>query len=182
MVADPAGERTGDTAAGSGRRGAPAGKRKNPFHFGKTSVAWHVDNPGGSGFVTCLRILMMIAAALPLWPAAGFAQSFQASSTWTNQVGSTLTIEAITPNGAFTGTYVNQAGDIACRSSPYRANGWIDGQKIAFSVRWTNATANCQGITSWSGFIGPKGLLTQWTIVHYKKGEPAFTSGKDIFH
>jgi hypothetical protein len=136
----------------------------------------------GGGVVTFFRIMVMIAAALPMWPAAVFAQSFQANSTWTNQIGSTLTIESLAPNGSFAGAYVNQAGDLACRNSPYRVSGWIDGQKIAFSVRWVNATANCQAITSWSGFLGPKGLLMQWVIVHLKKGEPALTSGKDVFH
>jgi hypothetical protein len=132
--------------------------------------------------VKLFRIMVMIAAALSVWPVAGFAQSFQANSTWTNQVGSTLTIETIAPNGSFAGTYVNEAGDLACRDSPYRVSGWIDGQKIAFSVRWANGKANCQAITSWSGFVGAKGLLMQWVVVHLKKGEPTLASGKDVFH
>ena len=128
-----------------------------------------------------IGIVVAVAAALLLWPVAGWAQPFSANSTWTNQTGAKLTIESIAADGSFTGSFVSHSGDIACRNTPYHVNGWIDGQKIAFSVRWTNTTANCQAITTWSGFLGPKGLQTQWVLVYLKKGDHTISSGKDVF-
>jgi hypothetical protein len=128
------------------------------------------------------RVVVALATGLLLWPAAGWAQSFAPNSVWTNQTGARLTIESVAADGSFAGSFVSGGGDVACRNMPYHVSGWIDGQKIAFSVRWTNATANCQAITSWSGFLGPKGLQTQWVLVYHKKGEPTISSGKDVFH
>jgi Avidin family len=128
------------------------------------------------------RVVVALAAGLLLWPAAGWAQSFAPNSTWTTPAGGRLTIESIAADGSFTGSFVSRGGDVACQNLPYHVSGWIDGQKIAFSVRWTNATANCQAITTWSGFLDPKGLQTQWVIVYLKKGKPTISSGKDVFH
>jgi hypothetical protein len=136
----------------------------------------------GGAMVKHVRIVVALAASLLLWPAAGWAQSFGPNSTWTNQTGARLTIESVAADGSFTGSFVNRSGDFACRNTPYHVSGWIDGQKIAFSVRWTNTTANCQAITTWSGFAGPKGLQTQWVLVYLKKGDPTISSGKDVFH
>jgi hypothetical protein len=125
----------------------------------------------------------MIIACLAAASASGIAQSFRANSTWTSQQGSTLTIQSIAANGAFTGSYVSRAGGEGCQNQPYPVRGWIDGQKISFAVRWVNATENCQSITSWTGYIGPRGMLTHWVIVHLSgSGTPVLTSGKDIFH
>jgi hypothetical protein len=128
------------------------------------------------------RIVVAFAIALLLRPIAGWAQSFSPNSTWTNQAGARLTIESVAADGSFAGSFVNRGGDSACRNTPYHVSGWIDGQKIAFSVRWTNTTANCQAITTWSGFLGLKGLQTQWVVVYIKRGNPTISSGKDVFH
>ena len=127
-------------------------------------------------------MMVAFAAGLLLWPAAGRAQGFTANATWTNQAGSRMTIESVAADGSFAGSFVSRDGDSACRSTPYHVSGWIDGQKIAFTVRWTNTTANCQAITSWSGFVGPKGLQTLWLHVYLKKGEQTLATGKDLFH
>lgn len=130
--------------------------------------------------IKLLRPIAVIVVALAAWPAA--AQSLQPNSTWTNQRGSTLTILALKPDGSFTGSYVDHEPGGACRDSPYPASGWIDGQKITFAVRWASAAANCQAITSWTGYLGSKGMLTEWVLVYIKRGQPAFLNGKDIFH
>jgi avidin family protein len=136
----------------------------------------------GGWMVKHIRIVVALATGLLLVPATGSAQSFAPNSIWTNQTGARLTIESIAADGSFTGSLVNRGGDFACRNAPYHVSGWIDGQKIAFSVRWTNTTANCQSITTWNGFVGPKGLQTQWVLVYLKKGDPTISSGKDLFH
>ncbi len=128
------------------------------------------------------RFTVLIAAGLMLAAANAWAGSFRPNSTWTSQQGSVLTIKTIAADGSFTGVYVSRTGNPSCQNQPYPAHGWIDGQKIAFAVRWTNATANCQSITTWTGYIGPRGMLTHWVIVRLGSGgTPILTSGKDIF-
>jgi hypothetical protein len=129
-----------------------------------------------------IRMMLMVVAASALSSGSGLAQSLNAGSLWTNQSGSTLQIDAVAADGSFTGTYVDHAADVACRNTPFRASGWIDGEQIAFSVRWINATVNCQSITSWTGYIGPKGLLMQWVRAHHPHGRPSIATGKDTFH
>lgn len=126
------------------------------------------------------RILVSSVACLLAGTGVGFAQSFQENASWTNQHGSQLRIDAIAPNGSFSGSYVNRTG--SCKDRTYPVTGWIDGQKISFTVRWANAAADCQGITSWTGYLGAKGVLTHWTFVHFNhSGNPVLTSGTDVF-
>jgi hypothetical protein len=132
--------------------------------------------------VKLFRILMVAVGCLLGCTTLASAQSFEAKSSWKDQQGSSLTIQSVAKDGSFTGTYVSHAGAAVCRDLSYPAIGWIDGQKITFSVRWTNAAANCQAITSWTGFLGPRGMLTEWVLVsHGKSGAPALSLGKDIF-
>jgi hypothetical protein len=126
--------------------------------------------------------MLVIAICLVALTPASLAQSFKPNATWTNQRGSTLTIEAIAPNGSFTGNFISRAGG-ACQNEPYPVSGWIDGQKISFIVRWANATASCEAITSWTGYLTVRGVLTHWIIVHFNRGgSPILTSGTDVFH
>jgi hypothetical protein len=129
-----------------------------------------------------VRVALLLTALLFASSEAGFAKSFEANAAWTNRNGSTLTIQKILPDGSFTGSFTNRAGG-ACRNAPYAVTGWIDGQRIAFAVRWANATDYCEGITSWTGYLSDDGLLTRWIIVHLnRRGRPVFNTGTDVFH
>lgn len=131
--------------------------------------------------LAALRGALATAVGLLALTAASFAQSFQTHATWTNQNGSTLTIGTIAPDGSFTGSFVSHYGGV-CLNSPYPVRGWIDGQKIAFAVRWVNASDDCEALTSWTGYLGPKGVVTRWVIVHFNRsGNPVLTSGTDVF-
>jgi hypothetical protein len=127
------------------------------------------------------RLALAIAAGVLAVGDASFAQSFQANATWTNQHGSTLTIQAIAPDGSFTGSFVNRSPG-PCDNERFPVSGWIDGQKVSFTVRWANANADCEAITSWTGYRGRNGVLARWLLVHFNRnGIPILSSGTDIF-
>jgi hypothetical protein len=121
--------------------------------------------------------ICVVAVAVP-----GFAQLFQPNAIWTNQHGSTLTIRAIAPDGSFTGSFVNRSRG-PCDNERYPVTGWIDGEKVSFTVRWVNAKSNCEAITSWTGYLDHRGVLARWIFVHFNRdGVPILSSGTDIFH
>ena len=131
---------------------------------------------------SALRFVLPIAAGLAAIAPAANAQTFQPNATWTSQRGSSLTIRTIAPDGSFTGTFVSHTGG-ACQNEPFRATGWIEGQKIAFAVRWVNGVENCEAITSWTGYLSRRGIEARWVIVHFgRSGSPVLESGMDVFH
>jgi hypothetical protein len=90
---------------------------------------------------------------------------------WTNQSGSTLYIEEISPNGQFSGQYINRAQGTGCRNLPYPMTGALYGNAVTFTVKWQGAQQSCNSITSWTGFIsgseivGELKISTQWQLV-----------------
>jgi Avidin family len=94
-----------------------------------------------------------------------------------------LTIQSIAADGSFTGSYVNRAPGTQCLNSPFKAVGWIDGTKISFSVHWKNATADCQSIASWTGYLLNRQIRTEFALIYLdQQGQPTFWNGKDTFH
>lgn len=110
-------------------------------------------------------------------------QDLEAGVTWVNTRGSTLTIDRVEPDGALAGTYVNRAAGFDCQDSPFPASGWVNGDKIAFTVDWKNAGENCDSITSWVGYLSGARLITNWDLVYTDsaEGRPMFMRGSDVF-
>lgn len=126
----------------------------------------------------------LVALAVVLGATAGCAQNIPPNSTWVNQRGSTLRIVSIdSATGALRGEYINQAAGFECKGTPYVATGWVDSEKIAFSVHWKNATADCKSITSWTGYLEKGFLVTDWdlTYIDAELGRPAVIRGSDTF-
>jgi hypothetical protein len=127
------------------------------------------------------RLALAIATGVLAIGDTSFAQSFQANATWTNQHGSTLTIQAIAADGSFTGSFLSRSPG-PCDNERFPVSGWIDGEKVSFTVRWANANADCEAITSWTGYRGRNGVLARWLLVHFNRnGVPILSSGTDIF-
>lgn len=61
--------------------------------------------------------------------------SVLASSSWTNQNGSTLIINSIYSNGMLTGQYINREAGWNCQNTPYPVTGWVYGSAITFATR-----------------------------------------------
>ncbi len=155
-------------------RGSSPRARRRKDSLGKASGA-------SKRWLGVARLALALASFVLAAGGTGFAQSFQPNATWTNQHGSSLTIQAIAPDGSFTGSFLNRSPG-PCGNQRFPVSGWIDGQKVSFTVRWANASADCEAITSWTGYRGRSGVLARWLFVHFNRnGTPILTSGTDIF-
>lgn len=133
--------------------------------------------------------LIMLALAVPSFAHADAAvkpeadsTSLQAGTTWTNQRGSTLTIDSVGSNGQIAGTYVNRAAGFGCQKTPYPVIGWIYGTAITFTVAWKNPSASCQSITAWTGFYLKGEIQTKWQLVEDGATNPSqIMQGSDTF-
>ncbi|MXN63414.1 hypothetical protein GR183_00725 [Stappia sp. GBMRC 2046] len=127
-----------------------------------------------SGFVLALVFFCVSSVAM------ADGASLTALSVWENQRGSKLTIETIDPTtGVLTGNYINNAAGYGCIGSPYRVVGYVYGNLIGWSVRWSNAHEDCQSITSWTGYYQNGTITTQWELVYgtqINDGADMFTS------
>lgn len=93
--------------------------------------------------------------------------SLTALSVWENQRGSKLTIQTIDPaSGLLTGNYINNAAGYGCIGSPYPVVGYVYGNVISWSVRWSNAQQDCQSITAWTGYYQNGKISTEWELVY----------------
>ncbi len=42
--------------------------------------------------------------------------------------------------------------------------GWMDGQRISYTVLWKNASVDCNSITSWTGYFNGGRLGVEWVV------------------
>ena len=109
---------------------------------------------------------------------------FGASSTWTNESGSMMTLE-FGPGNAVSGSYINHAEGFNCQGTPYPLTDWVVGNFISFSVAWDNVYENCNSATAWSGFAEADGgsvqIVTLWTLAFQGSSGPEIETGKDAF-
>lgn len=96
-------------------------------------------------------------------------QAITAPSVWENQSGSYLYIDQIKPDGQLVGHYINNDTHFHCVGTPYPLTGWVISgtNTITFTVKWDNSYANCQSLTSWTGFLNSEGsrITTLWQLV-----------------
>lgn len=128
---------------------------------------------------------VLLCAVVPLLAAmpARAQQQPQARAVgeWTNQSGSTLTIEAVSPGGMITGSYVNRAAGFGCQNTAYPVTGWLNGTAITFSVTWSSSAESCNSVTGWTGSFDPSftTLSTHWSIA--RTGSPELRTGQSVF-
>jgi Avidin family len=117
-------------------------------------------------------------------------KSVESLSAWTNQSGSTLYIDAVSPDGQITGHYINRAQGFGCQNIVYPATGWVYGSSITFTVKWQSTTQSCNSITSWTGFFNAGKIDTLWQLVingstntsQIRKGSDVFTYTPTVEH
>ncbi|KRR17590.1 hypothetical protein CQ14_25980 [Bradyrhizobium lablabi] len=130
---------------------------------------------------TLTRLFVLLLFALVSLPAHA---QLAVPSTWVNQRGSILSIQAIDAStGNFTGTYVNNAAGFSCRGQPYAMAGNVAANKIDFYVNWTSPTApNCRTITIWNGRVAGDKIPTRWKL-YYVGSDWNFhkMTGQDLF-
>jgi hypothetical protein len=108
--------------------------------------------------------------------------SVQSLSAWTNQSGSTLYIDAISPSGQLTGHYINRAAGYGCQNISYPVTGWVYGTAITFTTKWQSSTESCNSITAWTGFLFAGKLQTLWQLViNGSTSTQQIKQGADVF-
>lgn len=108
--------------------------------------------------------------------------SIQALSAWTNQSGSTLYIDAVSPNGQITGHYINRAQGYNCQNISYPVTGWVYGTAITFTTLWQSTAESCNSITSWTGFYYNGQISTLWQLViNSSTNTNQIIQGSDVF-
>lgn len=109
-------------------------------------------------------------------------QQHLATTGWVNQSGSVMNF-SVSTDGQITGTYVNNAAGTGCQGTPYPLTGWVYGNNIAWSVAWTNATANCNSVTAWGGYYDPgtNSLQTSWVLAYQGTSGGGIEQGTDVF-
>jgi len=108
--------------------------------------------------------------------------AIQSLPAWTNQSGSTLYIDSVSPSGQISGQYINRALGFACQNTPYPVTGWAYGTAITFTVNWVNATESCNSVTAWTGYYYQGAITTLWQLVSNGATDPSqIIQGKDVF-
>ena len=134
-----------------------------------------------------LRLVFILVLSSICWSNFALAldaqmQPLQSLSAWTNQSGSTLYIDNISPTGQIAGHYINRAQGYGCQNTSYPATGWVYGSAITFTVNWMNAAASCNSITSWTGFYNQGAITTLWQLViNGSTSTSQIIQGGDVF-
>lgn len=127
--------------------------------------------------------LALMVAILSLSQAK--AQSISAPSTWVNQRGSVLKIDAYdAAKRTITGSYYNHAPGFKCQGEPpFPLAGNVRGNRIRFSVAWKDATRDCNSRTDWRGVFNDRLITTKWLLYYTdaSTGKPAIMRGRDQF-
>lgn len=111
--------------------------------------------------------------------------------TWFNELGSTMTINGVTPAG-FSGTYQTAVSTTGCAQGVFTLIGIsdtdADGTSVAFAVAWTNGSSQCHSVTAWSGQLqiinGEEQIIATWLLTMETDPSQDWAStlvGRDVF-
>lgn len=112
--------------------------------------------------------------------------------TWSNESGSTMTIDSVSPDGEVRGSYKTAVSAVSadkCNiTESFPLVGRADLPSLGFVVSWKNNLSNCSSVTAWSGQVqtvgGQDQLVTTWLLTSQtvpKKNWQSTTVNKDIF-
>ncbi|SKA03833.1 Avidin family protein [Enhydrobacter aerosaccus] len=130
-----------------------------------------------------MRWFTPCALALLVLPMAAAAQSLAPQTRWVNNHGSELVIESIGPDGRLTGTYSSSAPGYKCRGIAFPIVGWVDGERIAYTMQARNGSADCGTMTSWTGYLQGGRLYAEWSLAYFdtEANRPMLDRGTDIY-
>ncbi len=118
---------------------------------------------------------MLLVSIVYGGPAAA-QQAPAVASVWVNELGSTMTIKSMEPDGFIIGSYVSAVGCGAGKVRPL--SGWYNKGAITFTVNWQE----CNSLTSWTGTLSGLTIATLWQLT--LSGPPkwnSFIAGADTF-
>ena len=130
-------------------------------------------------FCSILALCLVAAPGLP--PQKAAAQTSAVTGTWANDHGSVLVIKSVGPDGGIVGTYANNTPGYKCAGVAFPVVGWMDGQRISYTVRWKNASVDCASITSWTGYVNEGCLGVEWGLAFEEHGGPRIRTGSDSY-
>lgn len=127
-----------------------------------------------------MRLQIALCAALAVLPSMSGAQTVSPSSpiVWAND-HARFVIQSVGPDGRLTGTYEN-GGYIVCKGMVYPVTGWIDGNRISYTVLRKDPRG-CGDMQTWTGFFSAGELVVQYLDVFAKGGESTIVSGSDSY-
>jgi hypothetical protein len=130
---------------------------------------------------SAMKKLLVLFALLLVFTGIAAADPAIGPSLWRNQRGSILQVKSISAGFMpstfiFSGTFINQGKNFACKGIPYAAFGTSTPQGITFHVFF----AKCSKYTQWTGRISPNGrtMTTNWQLF-YILNDPQ--TGSDVF-
>jgi hypothetical protein len=116
-------------------------------------------------------------------PALAGAQSLAPQTAWINDHGSVLVIQSIAPDGRLTGTYSNSMPGTPCDNVAFPLTGWVDGERITYSIRRKNASVDCGSVSSWTGYLVKGRIYAEWSTGQWDAhtSQALLTRGTDVY-
>jgi hypothetical protein len=129
-------------------------------------------DPGGGQSAEVLQSL----EALPDLLSAVAAQG------WVNQSGSVMNF-TVNSDMSIVGSYINNAAGTGCQGTSYPLSGWINGNNIAWTVSWSNPSADCNSVTGWAGYYDPNSdsIISSWSLAYQSGSGGQIQLGNDTF-
>jgi hypothetical protein len=127
-----------------------------------------------------LRLIALCLVLLGL-PVASCAQApTSASQTiWAND-HARFVIQSVDRDGKLTGTYENLGSRFSCAGLVYPVTGWIDGDRITYSVLRRDPR-NCTAAQAWTGYVRGGELVVQFVAVFWNGTENVIQNGTDRY-
>lgn len=127
-----------------------------------------------------MRLRISLCAVLAMLPTASGAQTASPSSpiVWAND-HARFVVQSVAPDGRLTGTYEN-GSSFACGGVAYPVTGWIDGDRISYTVLRKDSRG-CGAMQTWTGFFNAGELVVQYLDLFSKGGENSIVSGSDRY-
>ncbi len=108
--------------------------------------------------------------------------------TWENELGSTMTINSVSPDGEVRGSYQTAVSASSCAKGTFPLVGRTNLPSLGFVVSWTNDSSKCSSVTAWSGQLqtvrGENQIVTTWLLTAQtvpRNNWQSTTINQDIF-
>ncbi len=84
---------------------------------------------------------------------------------------------------SLTGTYSSSLHSFPCRNIAFPVVGWVDGDRISYTMRTKSGSVDCQSITSWTGYLPDGRLYAEWSLAYFDTGtnRPTLNRGTDVY-
>lgn len=123
--------------------------------------------------------LAVLAAAFIGGSTCAQAQAITAPSVWANDHAK-LVIQSVDAEGRLSGTYENSGFNFSCAGLVYPVTGWIDGDRITYSVIRKDPR-NCTPIQSWTGVVRGNMLEVDYVAIGWNGADWVGLRGGDRY-